>query len=302
MPIVPGTSTTTPGSAGTVGALIDRGYRDWLELPDELWTRTVLTADVDEETTTWPVDLGLLAFEEQSMLGDGLLVEAGSEQAFVSGLDAGNLAVHRGVRGTEPDVHLAGTEVLIAPAYTRTAAFVALRDAIRAMTPPLYTFASEVVEVGRDGVTLVPDDALLVTRARSLSCHEDVPLDDLGTWPDSTGELKRSVRLFNTSGQALVTYRSKLGLAESENDLVADLGLRPEWERLAVVGMVAQLIASRPMSVAQQEHVASMLRTEGYPVETPTRLRDALVRYHEYLVQQAANGLVAEDQQRVMLV
>lgn len=285
----------------TVGDLVDRVMRDFLEPPDETWVRTALTSAVDDTTTAWPIDLSLLGVEEEDLLGLGVLVEAGSEQATVAGLNASTLTVRRGVRGTAKATHPAGTEVLVAPAFTRTAVFQAVKDALVALHPPLFTVSGTKVAAGVSGITKIPAAVITPTDVRWLRNNATVPFEDLGQYPDPDSELDdpplvRAIRVYSIPpGQdVLVTYRGRITSPTTEADVLADLGVAEEWGRIVVAAAAAQLIAGKPMSTGWQEYVTAQLRTEAYPVETPGRIRDSLIRYAEYLTEKAAASLLTQ--------
>lgn len=294
MPIVPGPTT----AALTVGSLIDRVLRDYLEPPDELWVRTALTDDVGLAATEWPVDMSLLGFEESELLGPGVLVEVDGEQAIITDVTNGTVTVRRGARGTTAAEHAAGSEVLVAPAFTRTTVFDAVAESIVGLFPPLFALYTAEQEVASDGVVTLPSNAVVVTEARLPDLLSPVSYVDLGEW--SSG---RALRVSpGLSGKDLwITYRSRFAYPNDEGQALAELGVREEWGRIVVVGAAAQLISARPMSLSQQEFVSSQLRVEGYPVETPMRIRDALISYQEFLLERAAAGLAQQHPYDVVL-
>lgn len=271
-----------------VGDLVDRTIYSFLEPPEEQWIRTRLTADVDDSTTSWSIDTDLLGFAEAELLGPGVLVEAGSEQAFAVSLDGTTLTVRRGARGTTKAAHSDGDDVLVAPPFTRKTVFDAVCESIVALHPPLFAYRTTKETVGEDGITEIPDDVLMATEVRRLDHHTTAPFDDLGDYEDG-----RTLRIYHIpKNEAVwVTYRARFPYPVSEDQTLTQLGVRDEWARIVVVGAAAQLISSRPLSTSQQEHVSGMLRTEGYPVETPSRIRDSLLRFQQFLTERAAASL-----------
>lgn len=275
----------------TVGNLVDRVLTDYLEPPDELWVRTRLTAAVDDTTADWPIDLDQLAFEERDLLSTGVLVEVGSEQALVVDLVGSTLTVRRGIRGTTRTSHNEGDEVLVAPAYTRKAVFEAVAEAIVGLHPPLFTLSSIDEEVGDDGITLVPDEVITVKEVRRIEDQCLLPSIDLGDW-----ESGRAIQVFlaELGDRVWITYYGRFPYPVNEGQTLAQLGIKDEWSRIVVVDALAQLISSRPLSLSQQEFVSGQLRTEGWPIETPSRLRDSLLRYREYLAERASSSLLQQ--------
>lgn len=282
----------------TVGDLVDRVQREWLELPDETWVRASLKSAVDAQAVEWQVDLSTLGHEEQALFSPGVVVEVDSEQAAVVGLVDSTLTVRRAIRGTTAAAHGVGAEVLVAPPFSRLSVFDAVADSIVGLHPPLFSARSAEVTAGVSGVTKVPDDVVNVTSVRRLSNNTSVAYEDIGTYqdPDAPQATIRAIRVFSVppTEPLWLSYRGRFTRPGGEGDGLATLGVRDEWARIVCVGAAAQLIAARPMSEKWQEYVSAQLRSDAYPVETPSRIRDAMLRYHEFLVDKAAASLERE--------
>lgn len=261
--------------------LVNRTRRDFLEAPDELWVSTRLTADATDAVGTFSIDLGLLGFEEQNLLAPGVLVEVGDEQCHVVDLAGDQLTVRRAARGTRAAAHANGDEVLIAPPYGRTTIFDAVAESIVDLSPPLY--ARQVVqrEIGEDGLVDLPEGTDGVLSVRLTLRWTTLPFEQVG-------DVKLRVYGAPAGEEATVTVRSGFTYPASEQQALHELGVREEWARIIVVGAAAQLISAKPLSTGWQEFVSNQLRTEGYPVETPGRIRDSLLRYHQFLIDRAA--------------
>ena len=278
-----------------VGEVVDRVERQYLEHPDELWVRTATTEAVSDSATNFTINLDLLGPEEQNLLTVGVLVQIDYEQMIVTDFnsDTATVSVSRGARGTDADSHDSGAEMLVAPPYTRNIVFDAVRESIVGMHPPLYEWATEKTTVGENGIVSVSNEVVNVFSVRSFPNQDLMDFEDLGYWPDANGTAVRSIRVFEgVAGEEVwITYRGKFRMATSPNDVLEQLGVKDEWARIVVVGAAAQLISSKPMSSAWQNYVANQMRAEAYPVETPNRIRDALVAYHEFLINRAAASL-----------
>lgn len=283
----------------TVGSLVDRAIFDFLEPPDELWLRVPLASDVDDTTSSWPLDLSPLSLEEQDLLATGVLIEADYEQAVATELSSSTLTVRRGARGTTAKAHSQGTEVLVAPPFTRTTVFSAVAESLVGLHPPLWAFRTSTETVGEDGLVAVHDDVLEVSYVRAVDTLHHVGFDDLGDW--TTG---RTIRVFYVAegDQVQVGFRARFPYPVADGQALTQLGVRDEWGRIVVVGAAAQLISAKPMASAWQDYVTAQLRSEAYPVDTPARIRDSLIRYREYLIEQAATSLLREYPMRVVQV
>jgi len=256
-----------------VGEVVDRVERQYLEHPDELWVRTATTEAVSDSASSFTINLDLLGPEEQNLLTVGVLVQIDYEQMIVTDFDpdTATVSVSRGARGTDADSHDSGAEMLVAPPYTR----------------------NKKTTVGENGIVLVSNEVVNVFSVRSFPNQDLMDFEDLGYWPDENDIAVRSIRVFEgVAGEEVwITYRGKFRMATSPNDVLEQLGVKDEWARIVVVGAAAQLISSKPMSSAWQNYVANQMRSEAYPVETPNRIRDALVAYHEFLINRAAASL-----------
>lgn len=281
--------------------VVERVERQFLEHPDELWVRTRLTSALSDTDTVVALDFDLLGPEEQNLLTTGVLIQVGFEQMVVTDVDGLTVTVSRGTRGTQADEHDEGAEVLVAPPYTRDVVFQAVSDAIVAMHPPLFGFSHTQATVGSNGITVVPADTVQVQNGYRIADNSPINWQDLGMWPDEDGLPVRSIRVFgqNPGDQVWLGFRTRFRLPESPDDTLGSLGVKDEWARIIVVGAAAQLIAAKPMSSAYKEYVSNQMRTEGYPVETPNRIRDAMVAYHEFMINRAAASL---QQQHPMML
>jgi hypothetical protein len=284
-----------------VRQVVERVERQYLEHPDELWVRTRLVFGIDETSTQLDIDLDLLSVEEQALVGPGVLLQIDFEQMIVSDVVNETVTVRRGMRGTDAEEHDAGAEILVAPPYTRDVVFDAVSETIVGMHPPLFAYLHASAVVGANGVTQVPADTVLVQVARRTDNNNPVNLEDLGMWPDEDGIPRRSIRVFGEpAGTPLwIGFRARFRLPTSPGDVLSQLGVKDEWARIVVVGAAAQLVAGKPMSNAWKEYVSAQMRSEAFPAETPNRIRDALVAYHEYLINRAAASL---QQQHPMML
>jgi hypothetical protein len=281
--------------------IVERVERQFLEHPDELWVRSKLVGAIGDTDVSFVLDFSLLGPEEQNLLTTGVLIQIDFEQMVVTDVDGESVTVTRGTRGTRRVEHEDGAEVLIAPPYTRDVVFQAVSDSIVGMHPPLFGFFYTPATVGDGGITEIPTDTVQVQNAYRLSDNSPINFQDLGVWPDGNQNPVRSIRVFGqTPGTQLwLGFRTRFRLPTDPEDTLGSLGVKEEWARIVVVGAAAQLIAAKPMSSAYKEYVSNQMRTEGYPVETPNRIRDAMVAYHEFLINRAAASL---QQQHPMIL
>ena len=132
----------------TIGNLVDRVFREYLEPMDSVESYSYLTGDVTTTTqSTINYEEGLFSTEEEDALGAGAIIEVNRELMFSKGLNAvtNEITVERGVRGTTAATHDANDIIKIAPAFTRQAVYDAVSDQIKNLYPTL--FAVETIEL-----------------------------------------------------------------------------------------------------------------------------------------------------------
>ena len=132
----------------TIGNLVDRVFREYLEPMDSVESYSYLTGDVTTTTqSTINYEEGLFSTEEEDALGAGAIIEVNQELMFSKSLNAvtNEITVQRGARGTTAAIHSAGDIIKIAPSFTRKAVFDAVSDQIKNLYPTL--FAVETIEL-----------------------------------------------------------------------------------------------------------------------------------------------------------
>ena len=132
----------------TIGNLIDRIYREYLEPPDSVESYSYLTGAISTTTqTTFNYEEDMFSSEEEDALGAGAIVEIGQELMFSKSLNVvtNEVTVQRGARGTTATTHDAGSIVKITPAFSRKNVYDAVSDQIKNLYPTL--FATETLEL-----------------------------------------------------------------------------------------------------------------------------------------------------------
>lgn len=286
----------------TVAALIDRVFRDYLHAGDDQPARVRLSVGVDATATEWEVDLSMLPVDARQVLTGGIVIEAGRELVLVTDVSAANVAtVVRGANGTTPAVHAANTLLTISPAFGRQVVFDAVADNVAALYPTLWTVKSEAVDVAQP-YTEVPDDVGTILAFRAGGAHPynaDARLID--TFPDSsTGKAAVIEAASGTAGT--IVYRGGFGRPDADSTDVSALGVRPEWEKIVVVGAAAQLLSGRDVEAVTQEWLGEQLQAESLPPTTPGRISARLLALYEHYLQEAGRRLRTEDRKRIRRV
>ena len=132
----------------TIGGIVDRVFREYLEPADDLNSYTAVAdgSGFNASATTITYNGDLLTQEEEDVMDVGTILECEHELMYCTDVDITNnqVTVVRGTRGTTAVEHLAGKLIKIAPAFTRKAVFDAVSDQISNLYPSLY--AVETVE------------------------------------------------------------------------------------------------------------------------------------------------------------
>lgn len=282
----------------TVGDLVDRAYRDSLAAADDQPARIQLEGSVDSTQATLVWKAGLLAPDEEEVLAPGIVVEFGQEQVYIlaSDLAMRSLTVVRGFGGTTAQAHSADALGTISPLVTRQTVFDAVADNVVALYPALYRTETSPVTIGQQ-----------FTEADS---HAETAVD---LWyQDGSRWCRAGVRLVKDfapsfTGRALFTdapagkaahftYRARFTrpTAESEN-LLDDLGVEDEWERVVLIGTLSQVLAGRDLETLSQEFVTEQVAQQNYPPGMSTDLSAKMYRYYRQLLDDASKQLRTRD-------
>jgi hypothetical protein len=134
--------------SSTVGDLVDRIFREYLEPADAVESYSYLTGAISSTgQTTFNYEEDMFSSEEEDALGAGAILEIGQELMFSKSLNVvtNEVTVQRGARGTTATTHDAGSIVKITPAFSRKNVYDAVSDQIKNLYPTL--FATETLEL-----------------------------------------------------------------------------------------------------------------------------------------------------------
>jgi hypothetical protein len=142
----------------TIGNLVDRIYREYLEPNDDIQSFTVLTGALTADTTDNTINYNndYLTTEEEDALSAGAFIEINQELMMVVSLNtaAETITVKRAARGTTLSAHSIDDDIKINPPFPRKVVYDAVVDQINNLFPTL--FAVETVSVtSSDGYTLL---------------------------------------------------------------------------------------------------------------------------------------------------
>lgn len=272
----------------TVGTLIDRAFRDWLTPVGEQPARFKLSSTVSTATagatSEFPINVGMLAPEEQEIIRPGTMVEVGSELVLIEEVGDASFDGRRGMFDTEPVEHIAGSLVTVGATTSRKAVFDAIADTIDGLWPELWTVRS-VERFMSEGPVELPYDVEEIVEVRYQYGSRWEPLrgwDGLIPYaPFTTG---RAIQFpLGWTGRALIHYRARPERPVAETEELSTLGVHESWGKMLVVAAVAQLIGGPDVDAATHEFVTETLEREGFPAGAGGDLREGLLRYVNYL-------------------
>ena len=327
--------------SNTIGNLVDRVYREYLEPVDKVESYSYLSSGINDSVNSITYDGNLFSIEEEDALDAGAIVEVGQELMYTTALNAttNTITVKRGQRGTTAAAHSAGDIIKIAPAFPRKNVFEAVVDQIKNLYPTL--FAVETVELtastgykllgthGTDGDTYNH----LVAPLKAISQYTDwqsgsdqtglkyngvaiemidlpnpfVYTDDTSTERTKTyttgPDVVHAVQFVGISAghTVYVTFKKKFVAPTSEASTLTSVGLETEYEPIVMTGVAAQLIAGKDISKLNASYITEQLETSVSPIGSSNSIGQSLLRYQQLLIQQARSNLRSKYPEPVQL-
>ena len=324
----------------TIGKLIDRVYREYLEPADNVESFSILSSSMTDSVTELSFDGNYFTQEEEDALDAGTIIEVGTELMYSTALDTvGNsVTVKRGVRGTTAAAHSAGDEIKIAPEFPRKNVFDAVCDQIENLYPTLFAVDTQSFTSGTGYSTIGTYDApgthnYLVAPLKALSQYTDwsagsdqtglryqgvavemIDLPNPFTYTDSGGT-ERTITY--TSGPDVVhalqfqgiaaghtvyvTFKKKFIAPTAETDTLASIGLESEYEPIVMAGGAAHMIAGKDIKLVNASYITEQLEAASYPVGSSNTIRNSLLQYQQLLIQQARTNLRSKYPEPVQL-
>ena len=317
----------------TIGDLVDRTFREYLEPMDDLVSYTTLASGIDASATSVSFNGDLLSVEEEDALDAGAVIEIGQELMICTDLNtvSNTITVIRGARGTTAAAHSAAALIKIAPPFPRKNVFDAVCDQIKNLYPTLFATETKTVTaaigyeiLGNHG-TDQDNNNYLVAPLKAISQYTDfsagsdetgiqyrgvsVQLVDLPnpfTYVDSGGtsrtktyttgpDVVHAIQTYNIlSGHTVyVTFKKKFIAPTAETDTLATIGLETEYEPIIMAGVAAQLMAGRDIPTATADYITDQMSVTNFPVGSGASVRNSLLAYQRALIQQARKDLRA---------
>lgn len=327
--------------SSTIGDLVDRVYREYLEPVDKVESYSYLSSGINDSVDSITYDGNLFSIEEEDALDAGAIVEVGQELMYTTALNASanTITVKRGQRGTTAAAHSAGDIIKIAPAFPRKNVYEAVVDQIKNLYPTL--FAVETIELtASTGYKLLGNHGsdqdsynYLVAPLKAISQYTDwstgsdqtglkyngvaiemIDLPNPFTYTDDTStertktyttgpDVVHAVQFVNMSAGHTVyaTFKKKFVQPTSESTTLTSVGLEIEYEPIIMTGVAAQLIAGKDISKLNASYITEQLEVSVSPIGSSNSIGNSLLRYQQLLIQQARSNLRSKYPEPVQL-
>jgi len=294
----------------TIGNLVDRVYREYLEPMEDIVSYSYLTSGIDANATEIVYDDNLLSVEEEDALDAGTIIEIGQELMYATALNAvtNTITVTRSARGTTATSHSAGDLIKISPPFPRINVFNAVKDQIENLYPTLYavevqTIASAAGYVALEGA----DDSRIVAPLAAVSQYQSLAsgsettvqfrgvameLIDVPTSVTASGKVVQFSGI-NNGVNVHVTFKKKFGEVANEASTLADIGLETEYEPIIMAGVAAQMISGKDIPTYTADYITEQMAVSNYPVNSSSNIRNSLLQYQQVLINQARKDLRA---------
>lgn len=283
----------------TVLEVAERAARDYLHPGDDQPVVVRFAEPADEQAQTWALSSTTLAPDELNAFAPGVVLEtADGERALIEDVNFEPLVVTvvRGYGSTEAKAQAVGDVVTASPMFSRRGLIDAVKDEVVALYPSLWFNATAQITTGYDPIP-VPREVVTPTRllVQYGTSFSDVQFDYMDNFPPSETGKAIILRRPLDGYQAFFTYRSKFRRPASDDALLKDSGVEPEWERIVAVGAAAQVVAGRDTEQLSTEYVTQALEREFTPPEAPRGVRDGLLIMRSVWIEEAARVLRAEE-------
>jgi len=325
----------------TIGNLVDRVFREYLEPADSVESYSYLTGGISDSDTTLAYANDMFSSEEEDALDAGAIIEVGQELMFSTALNTvtNEITVTRGARGTTAAAHNASNLIKITPSFTRKAVFDAVSDQIKNLYPTL--FAVETIELtASTGYKLlgtygsdVDTNNYLIAPLKAISQYTDwqsgsdqtglkyngvaiemIDLPNPFVWTDDTQtertktytsgpNVVHAVQFVGISAghTVFVTFKKKFVAPTSEATTLSSVGLETEYEPIVMAGVAAQMLVGKDIKNVDARYITEQMAASNYPVGSSNSISSSLLRYQQLLIQQARSNLRSKYPEPVQL-
>ena len=294
----------------TIGDLVDRTFREYLEPMEDIVSYTVLGGTINDTDTSVGFNGDLLSIEEEDALDAGTIIEIGQELMICTELNAvtNSITVTRGARGTTAIAHSAGDVIKITPPFPRVNVFNAVKDQIENLYPTLYAVETQTISSAVGYVALEgADDNRIVAPLKAVSQYQELDagnqttvqfrgvameLIDVPTSVTASGKVVQFSGV-STGVNVHCTFKKKFGEVSLETTTLAEVGLETEYEPIIMAGVAAQMISGKDIPTYTADYITEQMQVTNYPVNSSSNIRNSLLQYQQVLINQARKDLRA---------
>lgn len=312
----------------TIGNLVDRVFREYLEPADSLESYSYLIGSISDSDTTITYANDMFSVEEEDALDAGTIIEIGQELMFSTALNTvtNQITVKRGARGTTAAAHSDGDLIKVSPMFSRKAVFDAVSDQIENLYPTLFAVETKSI-TAKTGINVLDGatDNYLIAPVKAISQYTDfdagqdstisqfrgvsVELVDLPnpfTYTDENGASQtvtyssgpnkvNAMQSYGiTAGKTIyVSFKKKFVAVTSEASTLSSIGLENEYEPIVMAGVAAQLIAGKDIPSLTANYITEQIQVQNVPIGSSNSIRNSLLQYQQLLIQQARKDLRA---------
>jgi len=276
----------------TFADIVERTFREYLHKADEVPITGKLTTPTTSSSPTFTLDTTTLPPEHSYLIGPNVIVEMDYELILVRDYDpaTGIVTGDRGFYATEAEAH--STYVRLAPEPTRIRVYEALRDTVRGLWPRLGYLNSCVTTVS-GGVAELPADTEMLLHVEEESSATTVPDVRLSRSPNKSSTSRSLITDLGSPTSLYVEYLARPLAPDHRDEYLTDWNVDEAWQRILMIGVLADLAATRDLSAANLEALTELVQQQGFPVGSGTSIHRALLRYQDILVRDAAAAVAS---------
>jgi len=294
----------------TVANIIDELKRDYLFKPHEQPVVVPLLTTIDDSETGIVYKPNFMSAIEEDSLGNGALIEIGSELMRVSNIDSTTraLVVQRGVLGTTAILHTSGDIITVKPELTRKAIFEAVADSVVNLGPRLYPIitaaypsADSYIEVDAGVDDIIHYRYKTSEAVTSVTTYLEGAVELLKNFTPSSTTVAIQTQNIPSGRTGYLTYKGKFTRPSDETyDLDTNL-IKPEWFLLIRMGALIRIMAIQDLSARNNEFISDALQVQGFPVGSGESVDLALARIYQYLIREAEAWLTKDTPMMVLM-
>lgn len=288
----------------TINQLVRRMESKYLEPVTEETASAPLVWSITDSDLTFTLLAGVMSPDEESYIGPGRLLELESELVRVITYNQATREVtcERGMRDTINTAHAAGIDVRIPTRFPRKDVIEAIQTAIESLWQPLMVMKEDLITVDTAGHLPLPLSTVRIisVEVETTPEHWTVIQSRLMN-PYSLDTSIASVRVARNPyarALALVKYGVKVVLPDGNDDEIVDLPAK--WERIVLTDAAAELLSGVDIDAVTQEFLTQTLRLEQFPVRSGASISQSLIRYREYLIDQASKDIKGAYPRRIV--